>query len=159
MGWILPTGHNDPQNTWNNETQAYNNDIDDYADTSNGDFLELTLDAISCGKIRIYCAKWKSGIYANPDIIIEVYYSGGWHEIFDGSIANKIWVEKEIGSTQLVTGAKVCCDNYKGYTNFYIYEFEFNEIAGVQEYQQGILGGLSFSSREVKKTKISLIST
>jgi len=128
--WISPTGHVDPDTAWSNETNAYDENTATAATetpeaSSWGSYLELTHASLSCDKVRFYAeSTWGSA----TEISLDVYYSDGWHNIFEGAFADQAWVEKSIGSTQQVTAARVkfLGDNpISDY--FYLYEFDFHE--------------------------------
>jgi len=124
MSWVSPTGYADPDSKWNNEANAYDGNTSSFAYTNYpGYYLELTHSAINCNKIRIYCDIPDT---TDDNIDIDVYYGGAWHNIFSGDIPANQWVEKNIGSTQTVTKARVC-SNKSGYS-LYLYEFEFWEV-------------------------------
>jgi hypothetical protein len=104
MGWISPTGFNDPDDAWQNEPKAYDNDTDT-SSTPNasvppltwGYFLELTHGSISCTKI----AFWSTNVY--PDIDIDVYHDGAWHDLYEGGFTAGEWVEKTLAEEKQVT--------------------------------------------------------
>ena len=104
--WVKPTGYNDPDSGWLYETQAYDNNVCNWAYCGGEGaagwrpYLELTHSAMYCSKVRFY-AYWNSGLITLIDI--DVYYDGAWHDVFQGAFANEIWIEKAIGSTQLIT--------------------------------------------------------
>ena len=128
--WVSPTGFNDPDSAWNNEAQAYDGNVETAAGSPNGSartwgsYLELSIDSISCDSIRFYAYYSAADINA---VSIDVYYSGGWHNIYEGVYVSQTWEEKAIGSTQDVTAARVRFYAKKAATA-YLYEFEFNEI-------------------------------
>jgi len=99
--WVSPTGYDDPDDKWDSEANAYDDNTNTRATTKVTDsYLELTLSsAISCNKVRIYAATRDPPETLDPDIAIDVYYSGSYHNIFSGTITKEDWVEKEIGST------------------------------------------------------------
>lgn len=83
MGWVNPTGHNDPSSTWSNETLAYDNDTNTYASTTVpksgwSGYLELTIASVSCDKVRGW---FNEGLPNISDFEWDVYYSGSWHNI------------------------------------------------------------------------------
>lgn len=127
--WVSPTGHNDPSNSWSYESYAYDDNTDSKATAHvTGDYLELTHSAIYCDKVRIYATSLSKGKLYDPTIDIDVYYSGAWHNIWSGYITKKTWVEKDIGSPQSVTAARVKCNLVPGLGGFYLYEFDFNSL-------------------------------
>lgn len=129
MGWVSPSSHNDPANCWNNEANAYDGSTGTYASTgaySADKWLELILSSsISCDKVRAYLSETGS----TATIVIEVYYSGGWHEIYSGALTMDTWKEYPIGSTQTVEKARIRASNLGFGKALRVYEFEFNEIA------------------------------
>lgn len=131
MAWVSPTGHNDPDGVWNYEEWAYDDDTESTANAFSvgaGKYLELTRAAIYCNKVRIWADEWLSPTHYNPDIDIDVYYGDGWHNIWSGVITGREWIEKSIGSTQLVTKAQVKF-NTAGRNTYRIYEFDFNKVS------------------------------
>ena len=127
MGWVSPTGHNDPGGKWTTEANAYDDDTDTHAWTFNdGYYLELTLgSAISCDKVR----SWWAISTGDADVDIDVYYSGAWHNIHSGVISKGDWVESSLGSTQTVEKARVKLNAFRTH---YLKEFDFNEVSGGQ---------------------------
>jgi len=110
MEWVSPTGHNDPQDKWSDESLAYDDNISTGADTSTlYQFLELTHSPInSCSKVRVMILEYKGGTeYDSTDCRVLVYYAGGWHQIYLGYINKNVWQEIEIGSTQTVTAMEL----------------------------------------------------
>jgi len=123
VAWVSPTGFND-HGDWHDEANAYDGNIGTWAEEwSEGQFLDLTLPAISCDKIRIYCEKYEGSA---PFVYIDVYYDVGWHAVFEGVIAANEWVEKGIvAGTQSVSKARITTTPWH-YLN--LYEFEFWEV-------------------------------
>lgn len=107
LEWISPTGFVDSGGTWTNEDEIYDDDTgaNSYGGTnipteSWSDYVELTHSGISCLRVRFW-ATWRSpGVSI---ISLDVYYSAGWHNIYEGDYIHREWVEKEIGSVQTVT--------------------------------------------------------
>ncbi|GAH65409.1 unnamed protein product, partial [marine sediment metagenome] len=112
MGWVSPTGHDDPDYRWTNEILAYDEDTETYAYTqSESKFLELILTSpISCDKIQIYANMY---FYGNQpvDVDIDLFYDGDWQHLHDGVISGLEWVEKAIGLTKTVSKARVHFNN------------------------------------------------
>lgn len=126
MGWVLPTG--DVPGYWAHEFEAYDGGLSTFAYCDVIDeYLELTHDGLSCDKVRIYATdadysgEWINNV--DPDFSIDVYYSGGWHNIFSGTVTHDSWVEKTIGSTQTVTAVKIKANSM---ANAYVVVFEVN---------------------------------
>lgn len=133
MAWVSPTGFIDPSNAWSWETWAYDNDLETAAETqSETAYLELTLgSAISCDKVRIYAADLNGGLN-DPELDIDVFYDGAYHNIFSGVITKEVWVEKSIGSTETVSKARVRMTDAAQAWHFVI-EFDFWEVEAGEE--------------------------
>lgn len=129
MAWISPTGHNDPDGKWGSESNAYDDDTGSSANNSEASYdhyLELTIAEILCDRVRIY-AEDTTGIPSySPDLDIDVYYGGEWHNIWSGSIEKNKWIEKAIGSSQLVTKAQIKSNTSDKALR--LYEFDFNSV-------------------------------
>ncbi|MCX6666103.1 MAG: hypothetical protein NT038_08635 [Euryarchaeota archaeon] len=111
-GWMRPTGYNDPENAWIDETKAF----DGYVATKAGckitelfarwtPWLELTLSSqIICNKIRFYA--WYDDLHCNM-IHFDLYYSGDWHHMYEGGYTDREWVNYSFGTISGVTKARV----------------------------------------------------
>jgi len=133
MAWISPTGHDDPDGAWINESDAYDDDTETDASNSAvsyGYYLELTIAEILCDKVRIYAQDSGGVPKYDPDLDIDVYYGGDWHNIWSGAITRLFWIEKAIGSSQLVTKARVKSNTSD--RNLLLYEFDFGEALQVE---------------------------
>lgn len=133
MGWRTPTGHYDPDGQWIDETKAYDNNFgtyayDDVSPTSWGSFLELTIGEIPCGSVRFYAEY--GGEFAVNSIDLDVYYSGTWHDVYQGSYLHGTWVEKTFGAGHYVSKARVKFYN-SGATpsSAVLFEFNFHETS------------------------------
>jgi len=133
MGWVSPDGFLDPSSGWTTEENAYDDNEGTLANNvwSNwGDYLELTLSSsISCDKVQIYIADVSpSPPYNrfNPDIDIDVFWGGSYHNIFSGTVTKDTWVEKAIGSIETVDKAQVKSNTVQYHTR--LYEFDFWEV-------------------------------
>ena len=129
--WLSPTGYVDPDNVWIEEVKAYDEDLGlatkyTIPPTSWSSYLELTIAAISCSKVRF--SAYYNASYINQ-ISLDVYYSSGWHNIYEGTYAHRVWVEKEIGSTQTVTAMRVKFYNSGNEDIAYMYEADFWGVA------------------------------
>jgi len=126
MAWVSPTGFNDPSGDWINEARAYDDKTTTWAEDEpcGGNWLELTLSSpISCDKIRA----WTRDYYWDLlEVEIEVYYSDAWHNIFTGFLAVNQFVEKSIGSTEIVSKGRI--KEPGGSWCAYVAEFDFNEV-------------------------------
>jgi len=144
VGWVSPTGYNDPYNKWSVEASAYDDRISTYAwsvSTEEGEQsrLELTHAALNCDKVR-----FRLGFEDDEDcvsgVVVAVYYEGGWHNVYSGGVPPYGWNEASIAAgTKSVTAMyinwevdseqEVECD---------IYEVDFHEVVDgklLAEYQ------------------------
>lgn len=128
VGWILPTGHIDPNDKWIYEERAYDDNISTFTSTTGyhyyGEPLELILDSsIYCSKVRINAASYWTHRYRDPDLSVDIHYDGGWHNIFSGRISKQAWVEIPIpAGIKLVDKARV---KWNEDVVKYLYEFNF----------------------------------
>jgi hypothetical protein len=130
--WVSPTGHNDPEGEWYYETCAYDADEEtrayDNLESSEGDYLELTISAITCTKIRflVNCSGADLSGY-----IVDVYKNGEWVNIAhvdDGFGINKQWFEHEFSSGS-VTKARIRAHNAGiDADRINLWEFQFFKI-------------------------------
>lgn len=128
VGWVSPTGHNDPNNKWVNEERAYDGNLDTFSSTTGlhyyGEPLELTLDSpVYCDKVRICAASFWTHYYRDPDLSVDVYYDGAYHNIWSGRIPKQTWVELPIpAGIKLVSKARI---KWNEDVPKYLYEFDF----------------------------------
>ena len=87
--WVHPDGHSDPNNGWKNEYYAYDYDLYSFAESNPRyvateawtEDLILTHQTINCNQIK-YNALYD--VTHIRYVKIDVYYSGSWHNIFNG---------------------------------------------------------------------------
>jgi len=122
--WVSPSGHTaagcgftDPENVYDGVLATSGEGSTRY------DAIELTLTAISCDKVRIYCDAGVAGQKADGKV--EVYYSGSYHTLHDGLLNPNVWQELSIGSIQTVTKAQLTLQDF---TTFRVFEFELNDL-------------------------------
>lgn len=131
MGWVKPTGFSDPGGTWTDETLAYDGNTSTYAYTSVpksgwSGYLELTIAAISCDKVRGW---FNENIPNISNFELDVFYGGSWVNIHSGEPTYGTWVEFPIGSTQTVIGMRFRFYSTKsGSDAGRCHEAEFNEV-------------------------------
>ena len=102
-GWVSPTSKEDDQ--WTDSELMYDGNTVTFGwNSTNGRAVTLLIASTSCSKIRIYAGRAAGG---SADLDIDVYYSGGWHAIHDGPLAEDTWVEISVGSTEDITKAKI----------------------------------------------------
>jgi len=110
MGWVSPTGHNDPGVVWVNPELAYDESLITYAATALTTgvwtaFLGLTHAALNCDKIQFVARVCGTKV---DSIDVDVYYDGDWHHVYEGAYTNSEWVEKPIpAGTKSVTAAQI----------------------------------------------------
>jgi len=98
MGWISPTGYEDPDNAWYTPTYAYDKNTSTKAWTYMpnagwGKFLNLTLaEPITSNKIK--CFLWGISDYTDK-VDVDVYNSvtDTWVNVYEGSTTKGNWVE------------------------------------------------------------------
>jgi len=141
--WTDPTGFNDPDGKWNDETKAYDNNTVTFAYATVplstwSSWLELTHAGLVCSRIRFFTAK-----VVQTECVLEAYYSSAWHEIFSGDAYNNgAWTEVNLFNMPYVTKVR-----YKGKCGTLIpdravlMELDF----GVGVWNTGLLSGISVS--------------
>ena len=102
--WVSPTGHEDPQNEWSDETDAYDDDTGTYAvdDVPGGDtwsqYLVLTHSSIICGRIRYYIGR-EHHVFINQ---IEIgIYNGTWSNVYSGAGTWNAWTNVSFTETSV----------------------------------------------------------
>lgn len=113
--WVLPTGHNDPQNDWSKYPHwppeaAYDGDEETFAtaDVEYGPswtgWLELIHSELLCSKVR-----WLQ-VPSNytSSMQVEANWGGVWHPVFEGNPHSHayMWTEVELGGTYLVSALR-----------------------------------------------------
>lgn len=133
MGWVSPTGYNDPSSTWSSETLAYDESTTTYAYTSVpksgwSGYLELTIGAISCDKVQGW---FNEGLANVSNFELDVYYLDAWHNIQSGEPTYGQFMEFPIGSTQTVIAMRFRFYSSKADSaGGLCYEADFNEVTG-----------------------------
>lgn len=144
--WVSPSSHNDPDSVWTNEANAYDEDeLGTWATVlllGEGSYLELNTTSIYSDRIRIRAATYYTiGGFSNPDIDVDIYYSGDWHNIYSDTIRQLTWVELPIGSSESVTAARIKWNYIPpfGGGQGRIYEFDFGNpyaiLSAIEEVQ------------------------
>lgn len=126
--WLLPTGHRDPENRWENEPAAYDGHTDTYAEvwaspqTWTG-FIEFTIDPTNVSAIR----HWGSTPISPKHCDVDVEYDGAWHHIYEDGFGAR-WTEIEIpDGVKLVSKARMRFYNNSRTRSmrFRLHEFQF----------------------------------
>lgn len=125
--WKSPTGASGYG--WVNASRVYDDNLGTFAHTGLDDWLEIYYSGgLWCDKVQIY-ASMGGFEDQDPNIKLDVFYGGNWHNILTATIPLKIWIPVSIGSTQFVTKARVS-RNVVDRLN--IYEFDFNAPLAVE---------------------------
>lgn len=132
-GWVSPTGFVDGGGVWTDEAITYDENIGTYAYADSlkrgwTDYLELTIDALNCNKVQV----WVDHVFTTTnEIEVDVYYSGGWHNIFSGEPASwGAWNEYPVGSTQSITSMRIRFWASKAYIDeCQVMEADFDEVS------------------------------
>lgn len=134
--WVSPTGHEDPDSGWANETNAYDERTEDFsndyrADSSAmgqgnySDALYFTVASDYYDRIRFYVSI--ASKHASDKVDIDAYYGGQWNDVYDGTFTDKTWTTKTIGSFELINQIRLRMFNYDdsaGNHVGYIYEVD-----------------------------------
>ncbi len=94
-------------------------------------FIELVvLPATLCNKIRFYIDTYTSSYITLVDV--DVYYEGGWHNVYNGAFTKGEWNEQSIpDGSFVVSRVRLSFYNNHPLTTIRVYldEFDFNQIA------------------------------
>jgi len=100
--WITPTGNDE---VWNYPELARDDSIETWAWEGTGKqswtaFITLSHAALLCSKIRFMPkdTAWKFTL-----VDVDVYYDGGWHNVYQGGFSRDVWNEKDLGGCYQVT--------------------------------------------------------
>ncbi|MBA7573154.1 hypothetical protein ES708_14949 [subsurface metagenome] len=128
--WKSPIAYSDPDGAWIREERVYDNDIETEGQcvipgNAWGSYLILLINESNIDKVRFYAEY--SAISMNK-IDVDVYYEGGWHDVYEGAWNDEEWVEKAIpAGVKLVSKARVRIYNdYPVSGGCHIFEFQFN---------------------------------
>ena len=131
---VIPTGYNDPDSEWTDETLAYDGYIDTYAERLQiiehtwTTFIEFTHASMLCKGIHFLA--WNDIDYTSHEyrctVDIDAYYGETWNHVYEGVYANREWVEKLLASPQYVTAFRFRFYNNKSITfDAWLYEVNF----------------------------------
>jgi len=133
MAWVNPTSATDTAGTWTDDTLAYDGNTGTFAYSTvndNTDALELNIAAISCDKIQIYGCQYKKS-EADVGVVVDVYYSAGWHNVITATLTANTWTEGAIGSTQTVTAVRITPSGLSAGNLMRLKTSQFNELEDV----------------------------
>jgi hypothetical protein len=129
--WVSPTGYDDPDSGWSDETYAYDDDENSYSDSLGvakntwTSFLYLTHAAITSNKLQ-FKIDAREGRY-NP-VDIDVYKDGVWVHVYHGSVEDYVMTEKTFSQgevTQMrIRGYQTTSEQYK----MRVYEVDFWQV-------------------------------
>lgn len=117
--WITPTG-NDASPDWTNPANAYDGNTGVVAHYDGGPTgggaaswtsgnLTLTTPARISSSLRYYVSYTVTGT-ATVDAIDVNVYDGSWHDVYDGSITQNVWVTKDYPAVYTITKVNVHFD-------------------------------------------------
>ncbi len=79
-------------------------------------------------QLRIYSSRFDGGVgYTDLNITLDVYYSGAWHNIQNGTVTKDTWVTLPIGSSQYVTDIRISTTPTAGFQSR-IYELNIYDL-------------------------------
>jgi len=131
--WTSPTGCNDDDNEWDDESNTWDGNTGTLATTTQDGYLQLLIPDVdvtwNCSRVRIWCQAWEGGAGANANITVQVYHTGAWQAVYTGAVAQLQWVELVIpGGTQAVSRARVRYNNSGGGNSMFFNEFMFGVV-------------------------------
>jgi len=153
VGWVSPTGYEDPDNVWTNETNAYDEDTATSAITlipggSIGKYIYLTINAITSNKIRIYT---EDQLHI-PSMQIQIYCDDAWINLGWIFLEHGEWTEKTF-TEGTVTQAKIRFQN-SGIDSHYAHLNEFDFWSGYVPTNDALT--LDLTGASIKGTKTLL---
>jgi len=137
--WVDPTGHN---TDWTNPANAYDTLTATYAEKANGGagwttYIELTHTAILCNNIRYW---YTDGGGTSNNFEVDIFYDGGWHNIYTGAATLGAWTTVSISPIQEITSVRFRASAVAGLTA-YLHEVDFGEVVWVEVTAAGVLSG------------------
>ena len=101
-GWVSPSGNNDPDTRWDNESWAYDDDLNSlarsYHDINDpggqwSSFLHLTHAIMLSDKLRYYARGVTTDQNFVDQVDVDVFRDGAWVDVYEGAVANLQWEE------------------------------------------------------------------
>jgi len=104
-----PEWADDPDGVYSAIDKTYNDNTSDGASTNyaNHYIVWYLNSSISCNNVRLYACDYDGSNRLDANVTVDVYYSGAWHNIYNGTITHDTWNDLPIGSTQVVTQARM----------------------------------------------------
>jgi len=133
VGWVSATNYNDPTSQWEDETGAYDDNLNtpvrnyhDMGENQWSSFIYLSRSIILSDGIRFYA---RNGAQVSS-IDLDVLLDGNWEDVFQGSFDDKRWVEKSF-TEGMVSQVRVRFRAASQNQGFYweLYEFDFRKLA------------------------------
>jgi len=133
--WVSPSGYEDPNSDWNDESEAYDGSTASSAQTTVGytdwtwtSFIELTHGSMRCTKIKFYA--WYDNSYCRTMDLDRSNGGSSWTGVFQSSFLDRQWVTKTFSETT-VTHARIRFEARKliGYVYPDVFELEFFWLA------------------------------
>ena len=133
-GWVSPSGYTDSGSAWDNEDDAFDDELATYAksfheindaDGQWSPYLILTHASMDCDGVRFY-AKQDANIDSAE---VDVYDGGSWTNVFSGSFSDKAWKDQRF-TRQTVTQARIRFHVSTQNVGMYweLYEFQFHRV-------------------------------
>ncbi len=100
-GWVSPTGFEDPEGKWRNESRGYDENTGTFTDDYSlrlgwAAYIVLTMNQpVRSSRLRVNADWW---LGAADCVDIDVYKDGAWVDVHEGSILNCAWDEKTFPS-------------------------------------------------------------
>ena len=117
--WLFPGGYLDPENAWDGEILAYDDNTFTKATCRITapywvwtPWVEFTRGSFLCTYIGFYA--WYDSEHCD-EIDIDVYYNGDWHYVYRGSFADRQWVLQPV-DYHVISRARV---------RFHVLRYEF----------------------------------
>jgi len=130
--WVSPTGFEDPDNVWSNESAIYDESTGTYAFSSCpamvwSSFVHVTIDEITSDKLRYYLGGAGSQMVDLVDI--DIYSGDAWVHVYEGGDIFGVWYTKEFEECQVTKARIRLHSNFFFPNNVRVYEFDFWEVS------------------------------
>lgn len=112
------TSHADSESGWNNEANAYDENLSTAADTNSmardswSEALELIVTSTNCTSVAYY----SYGLAPRMILELSAYYDSAYTQVYQGAVESKGWHTHDLVSAQDVTKMKVRYYNNTGMT-------------------------------------------
>lgn len=142
--WESPTSATGA--SWTDRDKTYDENTGTFAwddigtDAWSGD-ITISIGAVQCSQFRHWVSRESVDV---NEIDIDVYYSGAWHDIYQGgTFTVDDWETREIGSVETVTAVKFRFynDNVGVFQMAYVNEVDFESLDTTQVTATGVSTG------------------